>query len=948
MGGLKPVKVGGVSLRGAGAALKEIGPLKGIGIDAHGRLVLIGQDKSDIGLPPLRLEDVVTVFRGVYERGEAPYVSIDPDPKNPRGPTMNVRHSPGTAQTYVGWILFETDRVMKVYGLGTDNVTRQKVHSAVEGYREMMDKKFGSNKKSRRRKKKKDDSRWQRYWLVPGQVRRLESRDRRLSLIDLAIKVETEPMIMRNGKLESAPSAKPRAGSREFSTWFTRHYDGIAREVRSRPPSAMGGEGDVAVFAELRRIALIAAIAERLRDQGVPMPGWMREYPVPAFPVPTKTPAITAVLERQRGRITQRVSTYGGTVLSAPAKAVRTVAGASQAEALAPALWQAVDRAPALSPVAFAKDGQSYKAVALPGEDTQEFGPCLLDETDLSVPVPGSAPLRMTRFYHSFFTPRGELGSSWSLDLPRLYRQERRIPGSGKTVHIQYAFQLTSPLGTVAEFFNEQKEVPEIKRTLAVPRSSRHMLGVMATADKKNILYFRDGGRWEFNEAGYLIAEINPDSRVLYHRDAAQRLVRIEGGWGQARAEIVLTYDAQNRLHTARGSNGESVTYQYDSAGRLLHAAGPAGPPLSYRYKELRVAAVLEGRKVVRRFEYSPTGRLRKEWQEDGRAVAYRVKTGPRGTTIAAESKGKAIDAAEYDADYRPLRRVLEDGTRLQWKYSKGGTAEISVRLPDGERCGVVRSADGRQETWQLPGGARLKAEYDEAGRMTRMDHDGRPVLRQTYHPTGRLATLEMETTVFRPRYNRDGAIIGVSVAKPAKPGEPNYSWLEYRFDEQGRLTSIDDYSGSRITVAYNRSGKPKAWSGARGKTEVRRDKQGRVQTVETSWGYREERSYDARGQLKTVAINQGQKREVLEYQQGRLTAVRQFDGGEVAFAYRDSKTRGKRLSEMRVPNGLVVKYGYQKDRLSTIQCGKKFRLDYVYDDQGRLTGIAQAPVSQR
>ena len=45
-----------------------------------------------------------------------------------------VRHGPGTADTYVGWILFEADRIMKVYGLGTDNVTRQRVVSRIADY----------------------------------------------------------------------------------------------------------------------------------------------------------------------------------------------------------------------------------------------------------------------------------------------------------------------------------------------------------------------------------------------------------------------------------------------------------------------------------------------------------------------------------------------------------------------------------------------------------------------------------------------------------------------------------------------------------------------------------------------------------------------------------------------------------------------------------------------
>ena len=45
-------------------------------------------------------------------------------------------------------------------------------------------------------------------------------------------------------------------------------------------------------YAELRRLALIAAIAERLRDQGVPLPAWMQDYPVKRLALPPTTPAL--------------------------------------------------------------------------------------------------------------------------------------------------------------------------------------------------------------------------------------------------------------------------------------------------------------------------------------------------------------------------------------------------------------------------------------------------------------------------------------------------------------------------------------------------------------------------------------------------------------------------------------------------------------------------------
>jgi len=119
IGPLLPRPVGGVYLSGAGEALKSLGPITGFAYDrASGRFVLISKEAGEVGLPPLRMDDVVTVFRSVYDHGEAPWVTIDPDPKDPQGPRMIVRHGDATADTHVGWILFEADRVMKVYSLG--------------------------------------------------------------------------------------------------------------------------------------------------------------------------------------------------------------------------------------------------------------------------------------------------------------------------------------------------------------------------------------------------------------------------------------------------------------------------------------------------------------------------------------------------------------------------------------------------------------------------------------------------------------------------------------------------------------------------------------------------------------------------------------------------------------------------------------------------------------
>ena len=174
----RPHTVGGIYLRGAAHALEGLGELTGVALDEHnGGLVLLSR-QGDIALPPLRLDTIVTVFRAVYAHGMAPWVSIDPDPDDPQGSLMHVVHGPETAGTFVGWVLFEADRVMKGYSLGTDNVTRQRIASQIDGYRHLLHWDFVDGEAG-------GAQWWERFWLVPAAVKRLLSGGGGLTLFDV-------------------------------------------------------------------------------------------------------------------------------------------------------------------------------------------------------------------------------------------------------------------------------------------------------------------------------------------------------------------------------------------------------------------------------------------------------------------------------------------------------------------------------------------------------------------------------------------------------------------------------------------------------------------------------------------------------------------------------------------------------------------------------------------
>jgi RHS repeat-associated protein len=412
--------VGGVYLSGAGKSFEGLGQLSGIGIDeSNGKLVLISEDKGEIDLPPLRIDDLVTIFRSVYLRGEAPFVSIDPDPNNPRGPIMLTRHGDETINTYVGWILFEADRIMKAYSLGEDNITKKVVQTSVAGYDNVINEMFDLENK---------EETWERFWIVPSKLKKNISTNNNITLFDVPLLVKTEKMELLNGKLVTATNGTTSKGAQKFSDWFTSNYDIIAEETFSIPPEKSGFSEPVPVLKELKRIALITAIAEQLRDQGVEFPFWMRNYEIKTFQTPVTTPAHKVVREKGNSIL----SVYGGVKLTTADENIVTVKSSPQADSIHKEVKETIKKSPFIKSVTINDGEKKYNISTIPGSNTKDFGPCIINETDLKIKINGNNYLAFTRKFNSFISSNDKLfGNYWSLDLPFLEIQKLPIKRDG-------------------------------------------------------------------------------------------------------------------------------------------------------------------------------------------------------------------------------------------------------------------------------------------------------------------------------------------------------------------------------------------------------------------------------------------------------------------------------------------------------------------------------------
>lgn len=980
---LTPAKVGGVYLGGAGNTLDGLGLVDGITLDDNNNLVLFGKAGRQIKLPSLRLDDVVTVFRSVYIHGEGPTVTIDPNPENQEGSAMIIRHGKATENTYVGWVLFQADRLMKSYTLGIDNVTTQEISSAVPGYDNVLNTiYFGGEGPEKMRKQ----GHWERFWIVPDEVRRFSSDKRELTLFDVPLKVKTQSMQWENGRLVDDTSGKSSLGALAFTDWFTNQYEHIEGEQLVTPPRETGITEPVAVFTELRRIALITAIAEMLRDQGVPMPFWMRDYDVQTVQFEKFTPGLEVTRSNQR--LIARV--YGGVQLSPEGKAIRDFNARNDLSKLpkmeqkifhekiaqADSLQQTVRvNAAATEPLKvrqFTHKGSEYQTVALPGASTHALAPSRLEEVDLSVPIEGGYSIQLTRNYNSFFNPSGPWGKGWALNLPRLDQVKIPVRREGNEVFYQSAYELITPLNSAYVRFSRVEEVSELANThLLVPDQPSDFLGL--SDDKPEFLsgpthklIRKDGGAWHFIEGGSLVAVEQNGFRTVYERDVNGRLTRIIGLLGRRPlAFIELNYNASGRLEFAKaeraGDAPEStesiVRYEYDDGGRLTVIISESGK-IGYQYQGSWVTTVThqianENEKVtLHSFEYNSQGQLLSDVDADGVKTTYHVTPDSQGSTITTNKSGKTseVDSIRYDQSFRPLEANYANGTRSVWDYSTDKGTVMVLTEPNGETVKFIESADQRRRTLELNQQDRISSEYDSSGRMISLVENDRTLLQQQWSPNGQLQSANSENHAEHFTYDADGLMSSVIATPPGESGQFKH-WQETKLDTIGRPVEIKDYRGLHVSIGYEESGELAGMITHRGGKNygfnLIRDNFGRVQEVQSSWG-KQQYSYEATGFLTKMQINKDGVNSAAEWKSGQLHAVKQFDGGNLSLTYYEDDQHAGLLKQLTTPNELILTYHYNAtNQLRTVAIGKEIILELDYNERGNLTGWSYRAAKQ-
>ncbi|MBW3622229.1 MAG: hypothetical protein KY468_02335 [Armatimonadetes bacterium] len=201
------------------------------------RFYLVGQHNPK--LPAFRPEDLAVALKS-FRQGY-PAVSIEAPVVDGQ---MTVKYYGGIENTRFGKVLFEADRLMKSLALGRDTVTQEYLRPGVRGYESEV-------RKLQRMGGVQRPHASHRYWFRPAQISMTLSEDgHALRFDEVKVEVRTEyvPAVAEG---ESEPAAE------EFARHFTEYYDDFARAYP--------------VFAELKELAKVTALAQWLHESGIPL-----------------------------------------------------------------------------------------------------------------------------------------------------------------------------------------------------------------------------------------------------------------------------------------------------------------------------------------------------------------------------------------------------------------------------------------------------------------------------------------------------------------------------------------------------------------------------------------------------------------------------------------------------------------------------------------------------
>ncbi|MFA7060099.1 MAG: hypothetical protein WC156_04700, partial [Pedobacter sp.] len=886
-----PADFGGVSLSKTADLMLNITDVSGATFDeATGQIILYG--KNPVSLPAMKLDDLSVAVRSVYGYGgiapQDPGVSIGTETSTIPG-QMKVRYDGQTFNTGFGYTMFESDRLLKGYTLGKDNISGATVTSTVPGYVNLLDRYRNAGWNSI-----PGSDFTNRMWFVPKDVSLIKSTDNSSMLFsNVSMQLLTETKFKNNTPADTVAEA--------FASHFTLHYDDFAIE---KP-----------ILGELKRLGKITAVVKWIMDNNIPFDLSFFDNYTPAYDsrTPSYTPSTTVSKTWSEYGIIRTLTMTGGVQYLLDASNFSSAQGASADQAQTAAL--AARPGEGNFNWSFSSGGQSYQAIAQSMSRARKDGNIKRTEIDMMFPVQGKNPLILFRYYNSFNDKSTGFGFGWETSPYKL-----RFPATKQT------FTFNNGSITVSAY-------PQIYIS-EKGKEYLYELSLGGLDALKNPVYARDGGKdyLKAEGGGFVLYKMNQGTVTF---DSAGKFTRITDSNG---IYINYAYSGSNLVSITHQS-GRSITINYTS-GKITSAVGPGGKTITYTYNangNLETAKNEENEAIT--YQYDADRRLNNVIDPRGNAVFhasfddYNRATGQTLGNSASYTKSfnlagrmstvtdpKNVSYTQtYDTDYRLL--------------SMTDTANRSMHVTYAGEFGPSTVTDSKNNTTQY--------QYDDAGNINYIKDGNNKTSLLVYDVDNNPAIVRdargYDTVYVYDLQNRLTEIRHVAVAELGTDGKLNGNYgydpsyvTAYTYDPAtGNLLSVRDPDGRLQQFTYDVNGLPRTSTLQGGYTVTNTyDTRSRLQNVTNPASESVTYGYDNADRVTSITTSAGVVRYVYdkngnvstaydgknnptvsEYNiNNKVTKVTDAENGITGYIYDSTNTR---LAQITLSNGAIKTIGY-------------------------------------